>query len=720
MKVVQDKNEVESSGDLAQSNFGIEWNSKIARMLSEQIYSDPILAVVREYTCNAWDAHKMVGKEAQPIEIHLPTALEPHWSVRDFGPGLSQAQIMGTKENDFKGLFNTYGKSGKDDSNLFIGGFGMGSKAGFAYTKQDSAFTVTSWHEGIKHCFTAHMDANGIPNIVMMLCEASSEPSGVEISIPVKTKDINTFTEHTAKVCAYAKVIPKFTGDILEITPRTYEQEGDGWRRARIGSYHSGSVAIIGGIAYPINSNQFSDTARMVCSSGIELDVPIGEVELSLSRESLSYDNRTIEYLTRRFEKANEEIGKLYAEAFKDKKSYWEKCLIYSKYHNDPLIQTHAVKIKHKGRVLTNKLQVDSRRMYKAYFEIASVTNYSLSDSNSRHRFQQSWSGYISQNIYLVWNDGTSTRLQPKYNRLKTLVPENATILLVKTPSRRVFKRVWAKLGGCPNVIHLNSLENLVSKEEEDRIKRDKTDLKRNVSYLVNGYSASRRRYFDSIEIDFGRTDPVYYIWCKGYVLYQDPECQTKGIGPDALVRALIGLKEYDEDETKSIWSKKIYCIPGIYECHVEGKTNFINVCDLIKETKLPDDVLTLAAQYEEESVSKITQWSDGFHRHLMNQKEYKNTDLCQKVEDVIKASRRGKERNALKRYQALKNVHEMLGLPGQELPVLPKEKLIDFDKYPMLSVMQLCYYFSDKQWPTVVKYIQECESKDVLPVQST
>jgi hypothetical protein len=60
MKVHQEKNEIESSGDLAQANFGLEFNPKIARMLSEQVYSDPILAVVREYICNAWDAHTIL------------------------------------------------------------------------------------------------------------------------------------------------------------------------------------------------------------------------------------------------------------------------------------------------------------------------------------------------------------------------------------------------------------------------------------------------------------------------------------------------------------------------------------------------------------------------------------------------------------------------------------------------------------------------------------
>jgi hypothetical protein len=44
-------------------------------IVRNQLYSDPILAVIREYYTNAVDAHKRVGQTA-PVRISLPSVLD--------------------------------------------------------------------------------------------------------------------------------------------------------------------------------------------------------------------------------------------------------------------------------------------------------------------------------------------------------------------------------------------------------------------------------------------------------------------------------------------------------------------------------------------------------------------------------------------------------------------------------------------------------------------
>ena len=61
----------------------------IAYILSAKLYSDPVLAVVREYICNGTDAHVECGKKDLPVRVHAPTELEPYFSVRDFGKGIT-------------------------------------------------------------------------------------------------------------------------------------------------------------------------------------------------------------------------------------------------------------------------------------------------------------------------------------------------------------------------------------------------------------------------------------------------------------------------------------------------------------------------------------------------------------------------------------------------------------------------------------------------------
>ena len=49
-------------------SFGISNNAEFYTLLSDSLYSDKIMAVVREIMCNAWDAHLVAGKKDTVIE----------------------------------------------------------------------------------------------------------------------------------------------------------------------------------------------------------------------------------------------------------------------------------------------------------------------------------------------------------------------------------------------------------------------------------------------------------------------------------------------------------------------------------------------------------------------------------------------------------------------------------------------------------------------------
>ena len=83
----QNQSKLKQSQDFKSYSFGIkkEGISHIFNVLRNQLYSDKILAVIREYSCNAVDAHVEVGKNEEPIEITLPTQLSLEFKVRDLG-----------------------------------------------------------------------------------------------------------------------------------------------------------------------------------------------------------------------------------------------------------------------------------------------------------------------------------------------------------------------------------------------------------------------------------------------------------------------------------------------------------------------------------------------------------------------------------------------------------------------------------------------------------
>ena len=76
-------------------------------VLRDAIYSDKVLAVLREYGANAQDSHRdpaaPPGSRERPIEVRLPTLGDPTLSISDFGPGLPHESVMR--------LFTQYGAS---------------------------------------------------------------------------------------------------------------------------------------------------------------------------------------------------------------------------------------------------------------------------------------------------------------------------------------------------------------------------------------------------------------------------------------------------------------------------------------------------------------------------------------------------------------------------------------------------------------------------------
>ena len=135
----------DNSVDVTLSNVGntgefkIKNSRKAFQILSSGLYSNKIKAIIRELSTNALDSHRAAGTVDTPFEVHLPTILEPYFSVRDYGTGLTDQEI--------ESIYTTYFESTKTNSNEYIGALGLGSKSPFSYTDN---FTVTSVKNGSK------------------------------------------------------------------------------------------------------------------------------------------------------------------------------------------------------------------------------------------------------------------------------------------------------------------------------------------------------------------------------------------------------------------------------------------------------------------------------------------------------------------------------------------------------------------------------------------
>jgi hypothetical protein len=297
----KNENSVMLSDNFKSVSFGIKQDglAHIFGVLRNQLYSDKILAVVREYSANAVDANVEAGKEDQAIVITAPNSFDPTFRVRDFGNGLNEEEI--------RDIYANYGESTKRKSNKLIGQLGLGSKSAFAYGDN---FVIDSYVNGKKFTYNAYIDPSQIGMIAKMNEEETSEPNGVEICVPVKYADIYDFTEKIKNFFKFWSSKVEVRGiDASEISLGNATIEGTNWKYFSHKQYSATSfpsVVVMGNVAYPFNSSIMSQEIKNLFSEKVGRDcyapslaynfifyVDIGTVEVSASREDLQYTDFT-------------------------------------------------------------------------------------------------------------------------------------------------------------------------------------------------------------------------------------------------------------------------------------------------------------------------------------------------------------------------------------------------------------------------------------------
>jgi hypothetical protein len=307
--------------------FRIRNSAKAFSILSSGLYANKIRAVIRELSCNAVDSHAAAGKSDTPFDVHLPNSLEPHFSIRDYGTGLSHEQVTN--------IYTTYFESTKTNSNAFIGALGLGSKSPFSYTDN---FTVTAIQNGRKGIYTAFINEAGVPSIAQMMEEATDEPAGVEVKFAVNDRyDFDKFFQEAAIVYKHFSLRPVVSGN-----SRFAFLETDYESRDIIPGVHSyknavrsGSVAIMGNIAYPIDipaaDQSIAQDVRALLGCGLEMHFAIGELDFQASREGLSYIPSTIAAIKTKLEAVNAALTIVIAREADAIENLWDRAVFLNK-----------------------------------------------------------------------------------------------------------------------------------------------------------------------------------------------------------------------------------------------------------------------------------------------------------------------------------------------------------------------------------------------------
>lgn len=312
MKIAVGNSQTSSNISSSGHSFGIMANGKAFKILSSSLYNFKPLAVVREISCNARDAHVLTNNLTEPFIVKLPSFDNLHFTVRDFGPGLSDADILG--------LYTTYFQSSKTEDNESIGGLGLGSKSPLSYS---SSFQVSSYFGGMKRTYLAFQSDGGEPDIYCMTAVESDERSGIEVIVPVAAADINKFRRSAANVYRFfaTKPIVYLNNEVMD-NDTFYEFTLENILHREV-EYEPGMVARfyekkplseitdspvwakMGDVIYPISIkhifedgvgdeidiSRFFDSGRF---GKVVIDCKIGELDINAGREGLSYDRSTI------------------------------------------------------------------------------------------------------------------------------------------------------------------------------------------------------------------------------------------------------------------------------------------------------------------------------------------------------------------------------------------------------------------------------------------
>lgn len=314
------------ASDVTLANVGsttamtMEANEFSFRVLSDGLYQNKIGSMVREVTCNALDSHVQAGKADVPVQLHLPDTFEPWFSVQDFGIGLDDRGVRET--------FGTYFRSTKRNDNAAIGAFGLGSKTPFAYT---DAFTIVAVKDGRKRQYSSFISEAGTPAIANMGGEFSQdyikyddngqnpvvikdewdttdESNGVKIIVPVTSSaDYIRFRSEVRNQLAFFEVKPEILNYASGIQWADWSVTTDYMDLGNVligeykyGNHYNGLWIVQGPVGYKADvelikqhvSHDNREFLDLIGECGI-LRFELGQIEVTPSREGLSYSKRT-------------------------------------------------------------------------------------------------------------------------------------------------------------------------------------------------------------------------------------------------------------------------------------------------------------------------------------------------------------------------------------------------------------------------------------------
>lgn len=259
-----------SMGERVEMSIRAEDTVHLMAVLTD-LYKNRLLAVIREYSTNASDAHVEAGVSL-PIEVTLPTGMHPSLTIRDYGLGLDA--------EDIRSIYSQYGRSTKRGTDTQVGMLGLGCKSALTYTTQ---FTVSSIKDGKRVTVLVSREEDGAGTMqILGQPTPTDDASGTTVTVSIRREDHMRAAEIAREFYSFwqpdsvlvnGRPPEHFTarGDVLKLSDTLYLS--DSLFESRV---------VMGNVAY-----KHEIPLGIEAQSKLIAFVPIGAVRPTPSRESL-------------------------------------------------------------------------------------------------------------------------------------------------------------------------------------------------------------------------------------------------------------------------------------------------------------------------------------------------------------------------------------------------------------------------------------------------
>lgn len=310
------------------------------QLIMDKLYTNPLRATIREIIANAIDANREAGRE-NFLSIQMP-GLEPTLWITDYGFGISPQRM--------KEVYTKVFTSTKRNNNRDIGCYGIGRLSCLSLAQQ---YPLVTRVDGVEYHYAIYLNEEGIPDSSLLHKEETDSPNGTSVGIPT------SYSEKLVKYLLESLVFTDASVDCpeikkdLEIERNKIFLEGEGWTlKDDISSrINARLVVVVGGVPYSLpigmaisledkfderfgrtrTAKQFfnwgdstyyiprlDNTDFDLLKASFVIDIPIGKLSLSTSREEIQNTEENCKIIEDKFLEVSPQAGTGYKKALEE------------------------------------------------------------------------------------------------------------------------------------------------------------------------------------------------------------------------------------------------------------------------------------------------------------------------------------------------------------------------------------------------------------------